>query len=101
MNPTTQSSNAQGQLSHDELSAALAHTTHLQEQSLPKDMPQEAPQAPQTQVDTQQQETPQQDKSAEIESKMADMEKRIMDGLKREVDGIRGEIKDAIENEPN
>lgn len=105
MDNTTQQQNNQP-LTHDQLSATLAHSTNLQEQMMPPAQ-QEAPQTQETVSpsegkpidESKAEKKPEEDKTDEIEAKMSEMEKRIMDGLKREVDGIRGEIKTALDEQ--
>lgn len=68
MNPQeTQASNPQGQMSHDELSAALAHATALQEQMLPQGQPEQntSQETPQEETQETSQEKPKEEKSEE------------------------------------
>lgn len=87
------------ELSPDQVSAHLAFATHLNEQMLPQDDPQQI-QERASQSNSQPESQPQQDNTAEIESiidnKMEILRNEMKDTIKMEIDNVRKDIKDAI-----
>lgn len=101
---------SENNLSPDQISSSLAFATHVHEQMMPKDQPQQSdPNAPQTPQDAPTEAQSQETVNPEIEAlktQLGDLEKKF-DGLsqgaeekiKQEVEQLRKDISDAIANE--
>ena len=109
MDNTTPQQNNQGNMTTEDLRAALGFSTNLMSQMLPKDEmiptdgPQEAPNGTGQEMGTETKKEPQEDKMMAMEGKMDEkmeiLRTEMKSVIKTEIESIRDDIKTALENE--